>query len=450
MNNRNASHAEQVARLLGSELHTSQYLSSALELSQPTMSRVLKSMAGEIIRVAIQGAIHYALRDAARSELIAPVARVTTAGQLQRLGVLEPVRPEGFVLVSSEGKASYTEGLPWWLFDMRPQGYLGRAYARQNAQLLRLPERLGDWTDTHVIQALKQHGHDLAGNLLVGERAEQMFIDLPEPEAVALEDRARTYAALAASADAGELPGSSAGGEQPKFTAYVVTPSGPAHVIVKFSAREDNAVSERWRDLLLAEHHALETLHAAGVPAARTCIVDSAGQRFLEVQRFDRIGALGRSALLSLAALDAEFVGRGGNWFESTQALVLEGQVVPEALPAAQLLWAYGTLIGNTDMHAGNLSFTSDGGRPYRLAPAYDMTPMAFAPHTSGAMADTLRTPLVVAAIGGPIWREAHALASRYVQRLRSEPRFSARFAACVAATGEQLARAGERIDRIA
>ena len=221
-------------------------------------------------------------------------------------------------------------------------------------------------------------------------------------------------------------------------------------MIVKFSAREDNAVSERWRDLLLAEHHALETLHEAGVPAARTSIVDSAGQRFLEVVRFDRTGALGWLALLSLAALDAEFVGRGGNWFETTQALVQEGQVVPEALPAAQLLWAYGTLIGNTDMHAGNLSFTSDSGRPYRLAPAYDMTPMAFAPHTSGAMAEALRPPAIVAAISGPVWRAAHALAVRYVQRLRSELRLSAGFAACVQATGEQLAAARERIDRIA
>ncbi|WP_233573392.1 hypothetical protein [Acidovorax sp. 94] len=37
-------------------------------------------------------------------------------------------------------------------------------------------------------------------------------------------------------------------------------------------------------------------------------------QRFLEVQRFDRRGARGRRALHSFAALDAEFVGSGGNW----------------------------------------------------------------------------------------------------------------------------------------
>ncbi len=33
-------------------------------------------------------------------------------------------------------------------------------------------------------------------------------------------------------------------------------------------------------------------------------------------------------------------------------------------------------LIGNTDMHYGNLSFISSHGRPYHLAPAYDILPM--------------------------------------------------------------------------
>jgi len=31
---------------------------------------------------------------------------------------------------------------------------------------------------------------------------------------------------------------------------------------------------------------------------------------------------------------------------------------------AAARLWAFGTLIGNTDMHSGNLSFITDQGPP--------------------------------------------------------------------------------------
>jgi hypothetical protein len=33
----------------------------------------------------------------------------------------------------------HSDGLPWWLFDMRPQGYLGRAYASRFSTELGLP-----------------------------------------------------------------------------------------------------------------------------------------------------------------------------------------------------------------------------------------------------------------------------------------------------------------------
>ena len=114
---------------------------------------------------------------------------------------------------------------------------------------------------------------------------------------------------MAVGASQGESPGSSAGGEQPKFTAYADTNDGPRHVMVKFSEKRDSPVSQRWRDVLLAEHLALTTLRQAGVSAAISTVIDHEGQRFLEVQRFDRVGTLGRMAVMSLSALDAEFVG---------------------------------------------------------------------------------------------------------------------------------------------
>lgn len=443
-------HAVQVRKLLSGGACTSNAVGASLGISQPTVSRVLRSMGIEIIKISIQGSIQYLLRDPRRAALGASVSRVTLQGRLQRLGELVPVWPEGFVLKADDGDDRYSDGLPWWLFDMRPQGYLGRAYARHHAKRLLLPERLSDWSDSHVLQALQQHGDDLAGNLLIGEQAEQRFINAPQPQPIALAHKARAYAGLASAAEAGELPGSSAAGEQPKFTAYVETEQGSAHVIVKFSAAQDNVVSERWRDLLLAEHIALEVLAQSGVPAASSRIVDHAGQRFLEVERFDRAGAMGRTALLSLAALDAEFVGSGGRWYEVSQALVQQQCVVLAASQGAALLWAFGTLMGNTDMHNGNLSFTSDQGRPYQLAPAYDMTPMAFAPSSGGGMGHEIPEPRITTAISGELWRVALQMAERYVQRIQADPRFSARFAPCIQATLVHLAQAQTRIDRLA
>ena len=46
-----------------------------------------------------------------------------------------------------------------------------------------------------------------------------------------------------------------------------------------------------------AENTAHEVLVEFGFDAPRSCIVDAAGRRFLEVPRFDRHGALGRSGL---------------------------------------------------------------------------------------------------------------------------------------------------------
>lgn len=349
-----------------------------------------------------------------------------------------------------DGATRYSDALPWWLFDMRPQGYLGRAYAARHGTELGLPARLTDWTDTHVTRALLAHGHDMVGNLLLGDGARDHFLATPVPEPITARRKAREYARLTREAAQGEIPGSSAGGEQPKFTAYAVTPDGPRHVIVKFSEREEGPVTERWRDLLLAEHLALETLREAGIPAARTHILDRDGQRFLEVERFDRIGELGRRALISLAALDAEFVGAGtSNWPVITQRLAADGHIRAEAARGADLLWAFGTLIGNTDMHTSNLSFVSDHGRPYDIAPAYDMSPMVFAPRSGGGLPDTIPAAVIHSSVSNETWRKAQELANGFLARLEGEKRFGTRFRPCITALGQHIEMSGERIRRL-
>ena len=227
------------------------------------------------------------------------------------------------------------------------RGFLAGHTPHAMLRALGLPARLGDWSDEHALRALLAYGHDVVGNLLLGDLARDRFLSTPLPVAVAQQDKAVAYRQLALNAASGEVPGSSAGGEQPKFAVYAETPAGPRHLLVKFSEAENSPVSERWRDLLLAEHLALETLRGAGISAAQTYIFDQDGQRFLEIERFDRMGSLGRRALHSLSALDAEFVGSGtGSWSLLTRRLTETGQIVPQAVEDASLLWAFGTLIG--------------------------------------------------------------------------------------------------------
>lgn len=444
------SHAEALRLRLASGPQTARALCETLGVSQPTVSRALTELGDALVRIGAARSIQYALRDAVRGLPDIPVYRVDAEGRIRRLGVLVPVRPDGFVMRQDDGATLHSDGLPWWLADLRPQGYLGRAWAARHGAALGLPARLGDWSDTHALRALLAHGHDAVGNLLLGDTARARFLDAPVPAPLAAASQPATYARLAREAARGELPGSSAGGELPKFTAWTDTPDGPRQVIVKFSEAEGGPVPERWRDLLLAEHLALATLHDAGVPAAGTRVIDFGAQRFLEVVRFDRVGALGRRGLFSLSALDAEFVGAApAGWPAVTASLAQARVITPEAAAGARLLWAFGTLIGNTDMHAGNLSFVAEHGRPYALAPAYDMTPMAFAPRSSGALPDTVPEPQLNPEVPPATWRTALALAQTWLGRLQATDAFSTRFAPCLAALAGHLDLAAGKIERL-
>jgi hypothetical protein len=421
-----------------------------LQLSQPTLSRAIAALGDEVVRLGAGPTIHYALRDTARGVGDTPVYRVSAEGMLRELGTLIPVRPDGYVMVQSDGKTLHSESLPWWLYDMRPQGYLGRAYASRHAQMLGLPAALNEWNDTHALRALLAHGHDAIGNLLLGNAARDAFLANNSPIAIAEDEKQAAYTRRALEAASGDSPGSSAGGEQPKFLVYSETPSGPRHVIVKFTAAEDHAVSQRWRDLLLAEHLALHTLHAANISAAQSRIVDAGTQRFLEVERFDRIGEFGRRAVFSLAALDAEFVGMGNaGWAPVAQALAQQGCVEASAAETAALLQAFGVLIGNTDMHAGNLSFVSEHGRPYQLAPAYDMLPMGFAPRTGGEIPTTLSLARIHSYISPGVWHRAEQVAQAYLTALSNEPGFSPAFQPCIAALATHIETAASVIARL-
>jgi hypothetical protein len=150
--------------------------------------------------------------------------------------------------------------------------------------------------------------------------------------------------------------------------------------------------------------------------------------------------------VLSLATLDATFVGQGhGDWPSLTARLAALDLVDGAALPAIAQLWWFGRLIANTDMHAGNLGFRPGGpgrahaGAPTGLqpvspapplwpAPAYDMLPMAYAPLPGGEL-----PPRVTAAAAPPLplpqhraaWLPACQAAIGFWQAVQGDARIS-------------------------
>jgi hypothetical protein len=80
-----------------------QQLLKAVAISQPTLSRMIATMGADVVRVRSARTIHYALRDTSRGLVDIPVYWVGTDGKIKRLGLLVPVRDDGFVMLQEDG-----------------------------------------------------------------------------------------------------------------------------------------------------------------------------------------------------------------------------------------------------------------------------------------------------------------------------------------------------------
>lgn len=128
-----ANHPDAIRLLLCQGPKSARQLIEKTAISQPTVSRALAALGNEVLRIGAGPSICYALRDTSRGFASAPIFRVSNDGVIRELGALIPVRPDGFVMMQADGVSRHSDGLPWWLLDMRPQGYLGRAYASTHA-----------------------------------------------------------------------------------------------------------------------------------------------------------------------------------------------------------------------------------------------------------------------------------------------------------------------------
>ena len=424
-----------IAALLRNNGHaTSLELQARLGVSQPTASRLLAPLmaSGQVVKVGAARAQRYLLpRDVPGVGKQVFIHQVLPSGELQRLGMLYPLAGAGFWMEEDDkahGQSAFHASLPWFLMDTRPQGFLGRAFTQAHPEL-QLPPHLTHWTDDHILLALVRAGEDLPGNLLVGSPALDHYLALPSGHSAApvVAVPAQDYPRLAQQALGSGAAGSSAGGEQPKFCALV----DGVPLLVKFSPAGNAPADQRWRDLLVCEALALNTLQAAGVAAADTTLVQAAGRVFLQSRRFDRTSQ-GRVGMVSLEMYDAHYIGIGTQWAATA---VQTGRAGAEKLSAADiqtlcLLDAFGALIANTDRHHGNVSLLLHNHR-WQLAPAYDMLPMLYAPVAGEVVPrDWASQAPRPNANTLSVWPQARALALAFWQRAAVDERISAEFRA--------------------
>jgi hypothetical protein len=336
---------------------------------------------------------------------------VSTAGRLFALAA------EQYWFEGANNTSLLTDGLPYFVQDLWPQGFIGRTLPIRYPEL-ELPDRVQDWNDTHALTYLTRRGEDSVGNLVIGDESLQRYLRSLQdaPAVMATRERVREYPALADAAIAGTITGSSAGGEQPKFTTLLRLgrPDRVVPVLVKFSPAGSDRVSRRWSDLLIAEHVAARTLAAAGLPAAPSSIVVAGGRTFLEVERFDRLGLRGRRGTVTLGAVTNHYVGARNDWITATSRLASMRIIPASDADAIVRIATFGRLIGNVDMHFGNLSFFFSFGGPLELAPVYDMLPMLYAPVAGDELPERrFEVPLPTAENLG-IWRQITGLTLQY------------------------------------
>jgi len=419
---------------------------AALAKTVGVTPRTIQRWLGERADICSAGAAsrtRYALQRPLRGRLAQhPLYRVDEHGAIAEAGSLTPVYPEGALcsLQSLEWPADgaslegWWEGLPYPLYDMRPQGFLGRTFARQFHRVLEIPEDPRQWSVDDVLYILTREGWDTTGNLILGEAALQRWQEeliTPEP-AIPEGAHLNAYLALAQTVAALGVTGGSAGGEFPKFPAIrSLAGAATEHVIVKFSGEALPGATQRWSDLLVCEY--LASVHIAampGVSAARTRILQGQNRTFLESERFDRVGRFGRTPLVSLESLNGHLLGTGGeDWRVPVRRLVQMKLLDKDGLDAVLRMWWFGKLIANSDMHMGNLSFVPRTGK-FRVASAYDMLPMAYAPLPGGEVpAVTPQFAMPVPAEQGA-WLDACACAIAFWDAAAADARISAPFRA--------------------
>jgi hypothetical protein len=427
---------------------TGSELCRVLGISQPTLSRAIRPLeaGGQVVRFGSTRGARYGLaREVAALGSQWPLYRIDGAGAPRQLGALFAIAPDHYSVRGGPGRlAPLSDGLPYFLQDARPAGFLGRAIPAAHPDLA-LPPRVQDWSDDHVLAFLTRRGSDNVGDLILGTEAlDRHLSGRHGPPLIDDATRGTLYPRLADEAMGGAPAGSSAQGEHPKFSVHVSGPRGLVPVLVKFSPPRGTAVGDRWADLLVAEAVASEFLEAQGIASARTRILEAGGRMFLESERFDRIGADGRRGVVSLHAVDADLYGQLDRWSAAAARLQRDGLLPAEDAGRLALLEAFAELIGNTDRHFGNVSLFDDQVGAFALAPVYDMLPMLFGP-ADGQLVERRFTPGGARADTLEAWPRAHALALGYWERLASDERVSAEFRGRARECGEIVGRTGMR-----
>ena len=410
-------HRPAIAKALFTENLSASEIARRTGLSQPTASRALANL--PVIRLGKGRASVYAWVESVEGH---PVYAVDPDGQVNLLATLYRQPDSRILLIHPDSYHTYDD-LPWFLYSVLPAGFLGRLHGEYLSSRIAVDKNPARWSTNEVFRYLLNEADDLAGNLLIGKGSSRLYQAQRDKKQQVI---ANQYDAIARDINHVGIARYSVAGEQPKFLAYTSGESGAAyHAIVKYSAplQINSPAAQRYQDLLVAEHLALECLSEHNVTASQSRLLESE-RLYLEMRRFDRIGEHGRRGIVSLRDFEAEYVGDSVHWHEAADAFLRLDLIDEMTQQQIHLLHAFGLLIANTDMHFGNLSFYFEDLRVQGLAPAYDMLPMMYMPVRDEVVEREFKVaPLV--GIAAKMRRRAKEMAQTYWQNISVDDRIS-------------------------
>jgi HTH domain len=226
--------------------HNAQQLAVALNVSRRTVLRLIEELGPSALAWGAASRRRYAWRRPLRGQdRNTPLFAVDANGRASEAGTLALAAPSGSYCdiaklgwpVDPSSADGWWAGLPYPLYDMQPQGFLGRMFAQHEHLTLEVSADPRAWSDDDIVWVLSRRGADQSGNLILGSAAlEHYQHELAHPCEPVKDSRVRLeYVRYADEAVSKGLPASSVAGESPKFTAIreqanAATP----HVIVKF------------------------------------------------------------------------------------------------------------------------------------------------------------------------------------------------------------------------
>ena len=374
---------QKLRQLLTSRVQSSRELIQGLDISQPTLSRLIAGMNHEIIVMGKGRATCYGLpRKIHNKESRLPVYSIDPRGDAHLYGHLTALQGGQYWWEDTEDSSEIFNQIPWFLQDLKLTGYSARSFAYRQNKRLHLPRKLADWSEDDILYSSSHRGEDRVGNLIIGEESLARYFALARalPTAIKMETRPWVYPQLAQKTLAGETNSAHISGEQPKFAAYIDDQGAACHMLVKFSPATDSTEAHRYADLLICEHLALEAIRIAGYNTARSRVTIAGNQAFLCLKRFDRRGAIGRLPLLSLRAIHARIQAPCDNWIDA--AMRLKKHLFLSTEDTHKLCWLslFSDLIGNNNQHFGNISLIPHQQDFYILSPTYGIRPTLYEP----------------------------------------------------------------------